>query len=302
MSLIGNIIDSRIQDMHLGQTNGIPQGSVLMDFVSEMVLGYADTELAKRCKDDAIEDYKILRYRDDFRIFVNSPPNGDRILKHLTEVLIELGLKLNPAKTDLSSVVVRTSIKDDKLAWIFRKQRSRNLRNSLLMIHDHGMVYPNSGGFMSALLGFHQRLHRLVRYESPLALAAIAVDIAVRNPRTYPTVAAILGELLKFVRNDWEKLYAVDRIRRRFAQVANSGYMDIWLQRISYQYDPTILFEESLCKLVSDGSVDMWSNNWLHSPDIVSALDVACVVDRNRLWEMEPTIPPEELRLFKPAY
>ena len=45
---IGNIIDNYIQNMRQGQTNGIPQGSVLMDFVVEMVLGYADTELAKR--------------------------------------------------------------------------------------------------------------------------------------------------------------------------------------------------------------------------------------------------------------
>ena len=46
-NLIGNIIDWRIQDMRQGQTNGIPQGSVLMDFIGEMVLGYSDTELRK---------------------------------------------------------------------------------------------------------------------------------------------------------------------------------------------------------------------------------------------------------------
>jgi hypothetical protein len=28
--------------MNNGQTNGIPQGSVLMDFIAEMVLGYID--------------------------------------------------------------------------------------------------------------------------------------------------------------------------------------------------------------------------------------------------------------------
>mgnify|MGYP000856593299 CR=1 FL=1 len=34
-SLIGNVIDKHLQDMAYGQTNGIPQGSVLMDFISE---------------------------------------------------------------------------------------------------------------------------------------------------------------------------------------------------------------------------------------------------------------------------
>lgn len=28
--------------MQYGQTNGIPQGSVLFDFIAEIVLGYAD--------------------------------------------------------------------------------------------------------------------------------------------------------------------------------------------------------------------------------------------------------------------
>jgi len=49
-SLIGNIIDAHFQDMSHGQTNGIPQGGVLMDFVVEMVLGYADLKLLEKIK------------------------------------------------------------------------------------------------------------------------------------------------------------------------------------------------------------------------------------------------------------
>ena len=46
--LIGNIIDFLLQKMSYDQTNGIPQGSVLMDFIGEIVLGYADLELTKK--------------------------------------------------------------------------------------------------------------------------------------------------------------------------------------------------------------------------------------------------------------
>jgi hypothetical protein len=42
MKLIGNKIDKIIQCMQSGQTNGIPQGNTLMDFIAEMILGYAD--------------------------------------------------------------------------------------------------------------------------------------------------------------------------------------------------------------------------------------------------------------------
>ena len=48
MSLVGNVIDGRLQDMCHGQTNGIPQGSVLMDFIAELVLGYADMFIGLR--------------------------------------------------------------------------------------------------------------------------------------------------------------------------------------------------------------------------------------------------------------
>jgi len=47
-NLIGNQIDGHLQDMSHGQTNGIPQGSTLMDFVAELVLGYADLELRRK--------------------------------------------------------------------------------------------------------------------------------------------------------------------------------------------------------------------------------------------------------------
>ncbi len=53
--LIGNVIDSHLKDMRQGQTNGIPQRSVLMDFIGEMVLGYSDTELTTRIENEGIE-------------------------------------------------------------------------------------------------------------------------------------------------------------------------------------------------------------------------------------------------------
>ena len=79
LSLIGNAIDARLQDMQYGQTNGIPQGSVLVDLIAEMVLGYADLELSQRLADAKITDFQVLRYRDDYRIFVNDSRAGELI-------------------------------------------------------------------------------------------------------------------------------------------------------------------------------------------------------------------------------
>ena len=138
-SLVGNIIDKHIRDMSQGQTNGLPQGSVLLDFIAEMVLGYCDTELGKKIDALGINDYQIIRYRDDYRIFVNNLPDGEIILKCLTEVMIELGLKLNEAKTAFSDNIIQSSIKNEKLEWLFRKQGDGNLQKHLLIIHDHSI-------------------------------------------------------------------------------------------------------------------------------------------------------------------
>jgi len=67
--LLGNVIDDNLRNMTYGQTNGIPQGSVLMDFIAEIVLGYTDLELSHKINQLKIEDYQIIRYRDDYRIF-----------------------------------------------------------------------------------------------------------------------------------------------------------------------------------------------------------------------------------------
>lgn len=69
-SLLGNKIDSHIQASRFGQTNGISQGSVLMDFVAEIVLGYVDEQINSEL--GSSPDIRILRYRDDYRIFANS--------------------------------------------------------------------------------------------------------------------------------------------------------------------------------------------------------------------------------------
>ena len=53
-NLLGNIIDGLIQDMSSGQTNGIPQGSLLTDFLAEIVLSYSDKLLKEKLENKKI--------------------------------------------------------------------------------------------------------------------------------------------------------------------------------------------------------------------------------------------------------
>ncbi|HDP36101.1 MAG TPA: RNA-directed DNA polymerase [Candidatus Hydrogenedentes bacterium] len=298
-ALLGNIVDAHIRDMRHGQTNGIPQGSVLMDFIAEIVLGLADLDLSEKIQGANIDDYRILRYRDDYRIFVNNPQDGERIVKFLTEITIGLGLKLNPAKTRASSDVVKASIKADKLAWISRKHSEKSLQKHLIIIHDHAVQFLNAGSLVVALNDFHKRISRRNKLiEQPMPLIAIVVDIAYRNPRTYAICAAILSKLISLLESEDEKIAVANKINAKFEKIPNTGYIQIWLQRITLPISADFVYEEPICKLVADETVALWNKNWISCTDLKNAIDVTKIIDREKREAIEPVITMDEVELF----
>ena len=298
--MIGNVIDRHIQGMCNGQTNGIPQGSVLMDFVAEMVLGLADEELSHHLREKGIADCQILRYRDDYRVFVNSPQIGAEIVKLITETTSRLGLKLSTAKTHESHDVVRASIKSDKLAWMARKQDCNNLQKQLLIIYDHASNFPNAGSLLGALTEYHKRISD-AKYlpVSAESLIAIVVAIAYRNPKTYPLCVAILSKLLRFIDRDDDKLEIAKRIRTKFDQIPNTGHMQIWLQRVTYALDQNIEYHEDICELVAGRHNRLWNCDWIGSAALRDAVDATHIVDRSMLDAIAPVIAQQEVQLFR---
>jgi len=245
--------------MSNGQTNGIPQGSVLMDFLAEMVLGFADLELSDKISKSKIDDYFIIRYRDDYRIFVNNPQDGERIFKILTEIMIDLGLKLNAAKTKSSSGVIRASIKPEKLAWVFRKNLEKSAQKNLFIIHDHACNHPNSGSLVVALDHFFKRICNQKKLPEPIPLIAIVADIAFKNSRTHAICAAILSKLTNLLGERSIKIEVSEKIKNRFDRIPNTGHIQIWIQRITYPISKEIKFKERICKLVSEEEIDLWN-------------------------------------------
>lgn len=298
-SLIGNVVDNHIQDMRYGQTNGISQGSALMDFIAEMVLGYADLELSERLKKEKIEDYQILRYRDDYRVFVNDQQDADAIAKAITEILSGLGLKLNPSKTRATSEVVRASIKSDKLSWIARKQEEKDLQKHLLIIHDHASDHPNSGSLVRALSDYHKRLLKAKRKpRDVMPLIAIVVDIAYRNPKIYSMAVAILSILLGQLDSVNTKTQALKSILKKFKRLPNTGHMEIWLQRASLPISKNIKFDEAICRLVANEAVALWNNDWITSSELKKAVDPSKVIKKAKRDKLKPTIQAGEVDLF----
>jgi hypothetical protein len=299
--LLGNIIDWYIQDMHNSQTNGIPQGAVLMDFIAEMVLGYADNELSDKIQESEsqISDYHILRYRDDYRIFVNAQQDGEYILKLLTEIMIDLGLKLNPNKTKINDRVIKASIKEDKLVWITSVKKGKNLQENLLIIYNHSIQFPNSGSVIKELSNFNKTLCKILKmpaHTDVKVLLAITVDIAFHNPKCYPVCFSIISNLLHFIDDDNERENIVLKIKEKFANIPNTGYMEIWLQRISLPYN--LEFSEPICKLVKGEDIILWNTDWINSKKLKVSIMGENIVDNKRLKETTPRMSQNEVSLF----
>lgn len=298
--LIGNMIDFHIRSMSYGQTNGIPQGSVLMDFIAEIVLAYADLELSQKIKHINKDSYKIIRYRDDYRIFVNSPQIADEIIKNLTETLIELGLKLHSQKTTHSNNVIQSSIKSDKIAWLMNTKGVTTIQKRLLILHKFALDYPNSGTLTKELQLILKKIHNkhdLQKRENIPVLISIVVDIAFLNPRTYSVSIAILSTLLNLLeKHQIDK--TVKRIISKFKTIPNTGHMQIWLQRAIIKLDiADNYFDEPVCKLVEGNNIKLWNNEWLHK-NTIAIFNSNGIIKQDVIDNMDVCIQDDEVLLF----
>jgi hypothetical protein len=303
---IGDIIDTTIQSMQNAQTNGIPQGSVLMDFVAEMVLGYSDLLLFEKIEEYnkteekyKIEDYQILRYRDDYRIFATNQETLVKIAKLLTETLIDLNFKLNAQKTFISDNIVRDVIKPDKLYWNETKQGEKTLQKHLFLIHSLAEKYSNSGSLSIALDKFLNRVYplKLFKEGNTKVLCSILVDIAYKSPRTYPVITAILSKILSLEVDNNVKTEILNSIENKFKRIPNVGHLQVWLQRLTLKTDEQREYEENLCKKVIDDNIQIWNNSWVEQK-IKDIFANNSIIDRHKIENMPQIIEPKEIKIF----
>ncbi|MBE7515345.1 MAG: RNA-directed DNA polymerase [Chloracidobacterium sp.] len=302
LSLVGNSIDKHLQGMAFGQTNGIPQGSVLMDFVAEMVLGCVDLKLSERIQEDNIQDYEILRYRDDYRIFSSNPQTAEHITKLLTEILSVPGMRLNAQKTIISSNIIKNSIKSDKLYWISAKKGAKGIQEHLLTIHNLSELHPNSGSLSKALSKFYNRIKAIKETnQNIVVLVSILVDIMYKSPQTYPIASAILSKLLSLIPETDKKNEILDVVSQRFEKIPNTGHLKIWLQRLTIKLDRQKQYSERLCEKVNNQELPIWNSDWLED-GLKTLIENTAIIDEKEIAEIDTVIAKEEVELFKTEY
>ena len=308
---IGNIIDTAMQGMNYGQTNGIPQGSVLMDFIAEMVLGYIDERLSE-CLDKNM-NYHIIRYRDDYRIFTNNKKEGNTVIRELSKILSEMGMRLNGEKTYHSDDIVNSSIKKDKLHQIIHNYQQQNdLKNQLLVIKNLADNYPNSGSLNKALNNFdkdlghkikNKRVARCIFFitqkpkikeqfkENYSMLVSILVDIALKNPKIYSVFVSILSKIICDISNK-DKKEIIKKIWKKFKDKPNSEDMHLWLQRIAIVANIGIDCEGELFKLVERKHND--GNPVVRQFDPIPVTD-----DEHFIWNSESWLDGDFYQIIK---
>lgn len=297
-TLLGNKIDERLRAMSYGQTNGIPQGCVLMDFIAEMVLGYADMELSEKINEynkqklnSKIDNYHILRYRDDYRIFGTTQETVTKIALLLTEVLQDLNFNINAKKTYLSTNIVRDSIKPDKYWWNTMKQQENNLQKQLLLIHSLSIQYPNSGSLEKSLYMFHKAIKD--EQKDYKVLVSILVDIAYNNPRVYRGVCYCIGKIMQGIPETDEKSKIYKSINEKFKRIPNTGYMQVWLQRMTLGLNGKPEYDDKLCKLVAgDDNASIWNSEWLKKSKAFGVMKNNNVINKETIANM-PEVPLE---------
>lgn len=277
-NVLGNKIDRYIRWMQSGQSNGLPLGSAVFDFIAELVLGYADMQLAERLEKQKITEYKILRYRDDYKVFSNSKEEIDKIAFELQVVLADLNFQLNAKKTQMTEDVVQNVIKPDKIAYttngpLYRRSNKKvyslasTLQQEALYIHQFGEEYPNSGTLIKLMTIFSQRLRQ---HKKPIdeqdieVLIAIFTEVAMASPKVYKLALHLISFLVNKLETTEERERVVRSVYKKFTMIPNIGELQIWMQHITYQMKEDMGYTEPLCKIVAgEKGVHLWNNSWV---------------------------------------
>lgn len=304
---IGEYINRSIRYMSGGQHRGVPQGSNLMDFVAELALGYIDFRLSKELEKRRLSNgFLILRYRDDYRIFTNSPRLAEDIARALSGVLSDYGMKLNVAKTALYDDVITSSLKPDKIYW--NSQRALlyiddsgevgepSLQRHLMAIRELAKKYPGSGSVHTALVDIYKkRIYPLdSRPQNLDQLVSIVIDITMHNPRLFFITAAILSKFIPLY-NKRAGRKMLFKIREKLSRTAYKDYFEICLQRITIKSRREETYSAALCRMVYNPNVKIWNSDWLGF-----TLNERTILDERIIANMDEAVPVREVDIFSP--
>lgn len=315
---LGSEIDARLKNMNQKQTIGIPQGSALMDFIAEIVLGGIDIELSDRIKAEVKKGaaFKILRYRDDYRIFSSEYQIGHQIIKLLNDVLYSWNMKMNASKTSETSDIVSASVKPEKLEEICIAPALLSHQKSAMRIYTLSKKHPNTGLIAKYLTEYYDRL---IKYQKKLkngkiknefdyeVVLTIITMIGFYSPRYMPQVTALVTKIIEISDQGLDRQNIISRIINKFGDVPNTDFIDVWLQRITGIDDISAAsFKSKITKVAINlrDNGELWNSNWLNVDDktTINNIKLSVLNDWIQQGTFSPVVDREEFQLYRLDY
>ena len=317
-----------------GRNIGIPQGSMVFSFIAEIILGYADMLLAQAIEKAGItEDYTVLRYVDDYRIFCNNRDTLEDISYLLQHVLETLNFRMNVSKTRISDDIVGDALKPDKAFYIFNTPIFNKkgwdfdgFCKHLYFIFQFARKFPNSGQAKVQLKKFYERFEKFHEVDNDIAVAdnnaktdsstsakrhkkrqpkvleklapmiAIATQIASDNVAIAQSALSVVSLILSKIDNEDEKEQLIRLVYEKLRGKPNSALLEVWLQNITYQaWIPNVYkYDMPLCRMVYHEDVTLWNNEWI-DPAIANGLPCDTICDYQALNESNRIIPISDI-------
>ena len=325
---IGSEIDKLIRTMNEGQTNGILTGSEMSNLFAELVLGDVDLKLRQKLDNLNVYNYKILRYRDDYRIFCNDEVSSLLILKNLSEILQIYGMSLNASKTDVCNDIISSSLKEEKKYSIDHPlPLSISIQKKLFFIYELSKKL-NHPKIISKYLNKVIKEVKLdginYQYNSFESVCGIIVGLIVNNSNVYQSAIALLSFVLKGATAD-QRATILPILFRKMSKLPNTYYFNIWFQRLLLPYREEIELHEDfdiysetdgLCNLMNNHifskskGVKIWDYSFVEKLGVsgeklkilLRTMDQNNIIIEEHFEKLEPVFSENEFDTFLNTY
>ena len=227
LTLLGNRLDRLFQYSNDEKTNGVPIGPVVSDIVAEIVAAGVDQELTKAVRKEQIE-CEMTRFKDDYRILVESDADGRRVIKLLQSALKNYDLELADEKTSLHELpdglfrpwVSAYHAVHPRKRFRFRWKEFRELYLAVLRIDE---LHPGTGvidRFLADIVSRGGNLKVGVTDRNLQKAMSMLLMLGNRRVKSFPKILAIIESIL----------------RSPFGQQHSAeitSYLDTYLRRLS---------------------------------------------------------------------
>ena len=282
--LLGDQIAGLIQQSTYGQTNGIPQGSLLMDFIVELVLAYADAciSLAIKCfnnhnPQNIIKDFHIIRNRGQYRVLAKTHFDVERICHIISSSVSGLNFQTNLDKIVISDKIISDTLLTELVKATDTPKINHSIYVNALLLHKQSIQFPNSLILRNSIINFEEIVEENVCLlnESELEITIlILIDIAYHNLSIIDKIMPLLRKLMSLVSFSSKNDYYRTLVMKKFDAMPNFEYIQIWVQ---YSLNRAQDFQSRLFQILSTNTNCIWNMEWAE-PEVKKILEQTPIV------------------------